>query len=169
MLECAANVIRKIFAPNDLLRRAFCTAKSELGQPGSFCLPELHASLIVRSSNGFRTSGSDKRSNDSRGTTGLSGRIWPAIINSAFFGLGVCLIYILRRPMLEFMESALNGDRSITVHDFIARQHGNDAPPGLSTSGILAGPDQAQVDDHPLLFRNLYRGGDRQPQDDSHL
>src|SRR2546425_9529841 len=37
MLECAANVIRKIFAPNDLLRRAFCTAKSELGQPGQ-CL-----------------------------------------------------------------------------------------------------------------------------------
>src|SRR6266481_1462456 len=57
---------------------------------------------------------------------GASGDFWPAIINSAFFGLGVCLIYILRRPMLEFMESAVGGDRSITVHDFIARQHGND-------------------------------------------
>jgi hypothetical protein len=58
---------------------------------------------------------------------GASGDFWPAIIYSAFFAFGVCLIYVLRRPMLEFMENALNGDRSITVHDFIARRHGNDA------------------------------------------
>src|SRR6516225_2862752 len=57
---------------------------------------------------------------------GASGDFWPAIIYSTFFGLGVCLIYMVRRPMLAFMESALHGDRSITVHDFIARQHGND-------------------------------------------
>jgi hypothetical protein len=67
---------------------------------------------------------------------GASGDFWPAIINSAFFGLGVCLVYILRRPMLEFMESALNGDRSITVHDFIARQHGNDPRVRLLASGL---------------------------------
>src|SRR5215470_11292147 len=58
---------------------------------------------------------------------GASGDFWPAITYSAFFAFGVCLIYILRRPMLEFMENALNGDGSVTVHDFIARQHGNDA------------------------------------------
>src|SRR5262245_36578299 len=58
---------------------------------------------------------------------GASGDFWPAIINSAFFGVGVWLMYFLRRPLLEFMESALNGGRSITVHDFFARQHGNDA------------------------------------------
>jgi hypothetical protein len=58
---------------------------------------------------------------------GASGDFWPAIAYSAFFAFGVSLIYILRRPMLEFMENALNGDRSITVHDFIARRHGNDA------------------------------------------
>jgi hypothetical protein len=57
---------------------------------------------------------------------GASGDFWPPIIYSFFFGLGVCLIYILRRPMLESMENALNGDGSITVHDFIARRHGND-------------------------------------------
>src|SRR6516164_7398839 len=57
---------------------------------------------------------------------GASSDFWPAIIYSTFFGLGVCLIYMVRRPMLAFMESALHGDRSITVHDFIARQHGND-------------------------------------------
>jgi hypothetical protein len=57
---------------------------------------------------------------------GASGDFWPAIVYSAFFALGVGLIYILRRQILEFMEDALNGDRSITVHDFIARRHGND-------------------------------------------
>ena len=67
---------------------------------------------------------------------GANGDFWPAIIYSFFFGLGVCLIYILRRPMLAFMESALNGDRSITVHDFIARQHGNDRRVRLLASGL---------------------------------
>jgi len=57
---------------------------------------------------------------------GASADFWPAIIYSTFFALGVGLIYVVRRPMLAFMQSALHGDRSITVHDFIARQHGND-------------------------------------------
>jgi hypothetical protein len=57
---------------------------------------------------------------------GASGDLWPAIIGSAFFGLGVYLIYILRQPLLEFLDDALSRDRSITVHEFIARQHGND-------------------------------------------
>jgi hypothetical protein len=57
---------------------------------------------------------------------GASGDFWPAIIGSAFFGLGVYLIYILRQPLLEFLDDALSRDRSITVHEFIARQHGND-------------------------------------------
>lgn len=59
-------------------------------------------------------------------TWGANGDLWPAIINSISFPLGACLIYVLRRPMLEFLESALGEDRSITVHDFIARRHGND-------------------------------------------
>jgi hypothetical protein len=57
---------------------------------------------------------------------GASGDLWPAIIGSAFFGLGVYLIYILRQPLLEFLDRALSRDQSITVHEFIARQHGND-------------------------------------------
>ena len=57
---------------------------------------------------------------------GASGDLWPAIVGSTFFGLGVYLIYILRRPLLEFLDSALSRDRSITVHAFIAQQHGND-------------------------------------------
>jgi len=67
---------------------------------------------------------------------GASGDFWPAIINSACFGLGVCLIYILRRPLLAFLDSALSGNRSITVHEFIARQHGNDQRVRLLASGL---------------------------------
>ena len=67
---------------------------------------------------------------------GASGDFWPPIIASVFFGVGVCLIYILRRPMLAFMESALAGGRSITVHEFIARQHGNDPRVRLLASGL---------------------------------
>jgi hypothetical protein len=57
---------------------------------------------------------------------GATRDLWPALIGSAFLGLGVYLIYILRRPLLEFLDGALSRDRSITVHEFIARQHGND-------------------------------------------
>jgi hypothetical protein len=57
---------------------------------------------------------------------GARGDLWPAIIGSVFFGLGVYLIYILRQPLLEFLDDALSRDRSITVHEFIAQQHGND-------------------------------------------
>jgi hypothetical protein len=67
---------------------------------------------------------------------GASGDFWPPIINSVFFGVGVCLIYILRRPMLAFIESALAGGRSITVHEFIARQHGHDPRVRLLASGL---------------------------------
>src|SRR5262249_60070283 len=74
---------------------------------------------------------------------GASGDFWPAIINSACFGFGVSLIYILRRPLLAFLDSSLSGSRSMTVHEFIARQHGNDPPvrllaPGLTIFAILA-------------------------------
>jgi hypothetical protein len=57
---------------------------------------------------------------------GASGDFWPAIVGAVSFGLGLYLIYVLCRPMLEFLDSALAGDRSITVHAFIARQHGHD-------------------------------------------
>src|SRR5262249_54507188 len=40
--------------------------------------------------------------------------------------LGLSLIYILRRPILEFLADALRHDRSITVHEFISRRHGDD-------------------------------------------
>lgn len=67
---------------------------------------------------------------------GASGDLWPAIVSSLFFGLGLLLLYVLRRPMLEFLDRALEHDRSITVHAFIARQHGNDRRVLLLASGL---------------------------------
>jgi hypothetical protein len=57
---------------------------------------------------------------------GATGDIWPAIVSSACLGLGLLLLYALRRPILEFVAGALREDQSITVHAFIARWHGND-------------------------------------------
>jgi hypothetical protein len=65
---------------------------------------------------------------------GATGDLWPAILNSAFFGLGLSLMFALRRPILEFIGAALSGDRSMTMHAFIAQQHGNDRRVRLLTS-----------------------------------
>jgi Na+/proline symporter len=56
---------------------------------------------------------------------GANGDFWPVIAGSVFLGLGIYLIFILRRPILAFLVHALAYDESITVHEFIARQHGN--------------------------------------------
>src|SRR5215472_1275118 len=57
---------------------------------------------------------------------GATGDLWPVIVASVFIGLGVYLVYVLRKPLREFMDDALGADRSITVHAFLARQHAND-------------------------------------------
>jgi hypothetical protein len=57
---------------------------------------------------------------------GASGDFWPAIITAACFGLGLYLIYALRRPLLAVLDSALDGAASMTVPAFIAKCHGND-------------------------------------------
>jgi hypothetical protein len=67
---------------------------------------------------------------------GANGDLWPAIVSSVVLGLGLALLYVLRRPMLEFLDGALSGDRSITVHAFIARQHGNDDRIRLLAAGL---------------------------------
>jgi hypothetical protein len=78
---------------------------------------------------------------------GASGEFWPAIINAVCFGAGLFLIYVLRRPILEFMGARLMDDGSITVHAFIARHHGNDprvrlvgaAVTVIALAGVAAG------------------------------
>ncbi len=67
---------------------------------------------------------------------GASGALWPMIVSSVCLGAGVYLLYLLRRPMLRFLDCSLSGDRSITVHQFIARQHGNDPRVRLFASGV---------------------------------
>src|SRR5262249_42930179 len=57
---------------------------------------------------------------------GAKGDFWPAIVHSFFFGLGLYLLYVIRRPIFEFFDRALSRDQSITAHEFIAQQHGND-------------------------------------------
>jgi hypothetical protein len=68
---------------------------------------------------------------------GASGDFWPAIVGSAFLGLGLYLIYILRRPMLAFLGDAISRDRSITINAFIAQRHGNDPRVRLLASGLM--------------------------------
>ena len=58
---------------------------------------------------------------------GAGGDLWPALVAAASLALGILLLYRLRLPLLVFLHGALARDRSITVHAFIARQHGNDA------------------------------------------
>jgi hypothetical protein len=67
---------------------------------------------------------------------GASGEMWLAIVAAACLGLGVCLVYVLRGPLLAFLDSALSGDQSATVPGFIARSHGNDARMLLLTAGL---------------------------------
>jgi hypothetical protein len=67
---------------------------------------------------------------------GATGEFWPAIISSAFLGLGLYLIYVVRRPLLEFLGSALSRDQSFTINEFIARRHGNDVRVRLLASGL---------------------------------
>jgi hypothetical protein len=74
---------------------------------------------------------------------GASGDFWSAIVYMIFVGLGLSIIYILRRPILKFLAEVLRHHRSITVHEFICRQHGDDqrvrAIAALLTMCALAG------------------------------
>jgi len=57
---------------------------------------------------------------------GATGNFLPAVLNTGFFCLGLFLIYWLRSPMLSFLKSSLSSSESVTIHQFIARAHGND-------------------------------------------
>lgn len=52
---------------------------------------------------------------------GASGDLWPALIGAGCCGLGVYLIYALRRPVLASLDDALSGDASATVPALIAK------------------------------------------------
>ena len=67
---------------------------------------------------------------------GAGGDLLPAVTVSACFGLGIWLVYVARRPLLEFLDGALMSDGSVTVHAFIASAHGNDPRVRLVAAGI---------------------------------
>jgi hypothetical protein len=67
---------------------------------------------------------------------GATGDLWPAIVSAAFLGLGLALIYVLRRPLLAFFASALRADGSISINQFVARQHGGDARVRMLAAGL---------------------------------
>lgn len=56
---------------------------------------------------------------------GVSGDWIPGVWNSAFYCLGLSLLYFFRRPIADFVRVALSNDRSITIHEFIAHFHGH--------------------------------------------
>jgi hypothetical protein len=67
---------------------------------------------------------------------GASGDLWPAIICAACCGLGVYLIYALRRPLLASLDAALSGDASATLPALVAKWHGNDNRVRLLTASL---------------------------------
>jgi hypothetical protein len=67
---------------------------------------------------------------------GATGDLWPAIVSAVCLGLGLALIFALRRPLLAFFAEALNADSSISINEFVARQHGHDARVRLLAAGL---------------------------------
>jgi len=67
---------------------------------------------------------------------GANGDLWPAIIGAACCGLGVYLIYALRRPLLASLDAALSGDASATLPALVAKWHGNDNRVRLLTASL---------------------------------
>jgi len=58
---------------------------------------------------------------------GAIGDFWPAILVSAFLAVGIYLFGCLCRRMLPFFHAAFQTQRSFTLHEFIAQQHGQDS------------------------------------------
>ncbi|HEX9277173.1 MAG TPA: hypothetical protein VGA51_12355 [Casimicrobiaceae bacterium] len=57
---------------------------------------------------------------------GANGQFDAVLVAVASVGLGIALLFTLRRRLIEFLDGSLASDGSITVHEFIARQHGGD-------------------------------------------
>jgi hypothetical protein len=94
---------------------------------------------------------------------GANGVLGPMIVSSICLGAGVYVFYLMRRPILRFLDCSLRGDRSITVHQFIARQHGNDARVRLFASGVtmlaLAGLAVAAPYEFATLLKPILPAG----------
>jgi hypothetical protein len=67
---------------------------------------------------------------------GLTGDWIPGVWNSAFYCLGLSLLYAFRRPIAGFLREALAKDQSITIHEFLARSHGDSPWIRVIASGL---------------------------------
>jgi hypothetical protein len=67
---------------------------------------------------------------------GATGDFWPALIGGICLGFGIYLVYVLRRPIFAFLAGALESDRSISVHAFIARHYGDDRRVRVFAAGL---------------------------------
>lgn len=56
---------------------------------------------------------------------GATGDLWPALINSVFFGIGLFLLILYRRPIIAFISSSIKGTESTTLHGFMSAAHGD--------------------------------------------
>lgn len=69
---------------------------------------------------------------------GARGDFLAAIAFAAAAGLGVLLLYVLRRPLRDFFHARLKRDQSITVHAFVAGLFGNDRRVYAFAAGLTA-------------------------------
>ena len=70
---------------------------------------------------------------------GASGDFLPAAIIAVCTGLGIYLVSLLREPIVEFIDNALDTDASATVHAFVAGQYGGDARIRLLAASLTLG------------------------------
>src|SRR5215475_16096060 len=116
----AAAIILVLFVtPGLLIRRpAYFGAKEDFA-PSDHVVPTVIQNSSVAYGVGLATLGPVF-------AWGASGDFWSGIVYMIFVGSGLSIIYILRRPILKFLADVLRHHRSITVHEFICRQHGDD-------------------------------------------
>lgn len=95
---------------------------------------------------------------------GAAGDLLPAMVNSAFFGLGLFLIYVFRRSILDFVSLSAEKSSSLTIHGYLSAAHGNSAAVRIISSTLtivaLWGLVTAEVIGTASIIRVLV-GGDQ--------
>jgi hypothetical protein len=78
---------------------------------------------------------------------------------AACFAFGLCLMYLFRHPLLAFLDDALVHDKSVTIHQFIAQQHGNDARVRLVASSLTVATFAGLAIGEAFALASLLRPG----------
>lgn len=95
---------------------------------------------------------------------GARGELLSAVLFAAAAGFGIFLLYVLRRPLREFLQAALGRDQSITVHAFIADVSRGDRRVRLLAAGLsvvaVSGLLVAEAVGLTLLLKPMQPGSD---------